>query len=122
DAVRFPRLEFRRVPDIGRRDGFRVLAARPVTGFASPGFKSALLIFLHHLVWALLKRVSNVLMACLADFGAGILSRLVLRAAKSGGEQQARHCESRYAAHILFSGLFLQDVECCARSVADIAA
>ena len=88
DAVRFPRLEFRGVPDIGGGNRFRVFAARPVTGFASPGFKSALLIFLHHLVWALLKCVGNVLMARLTDFRAGILSRLVLPATKSGGEQQ----------------------------------
>src|SRR5436309_1070397 len=81
DAIRFGGLEFRWIADIRGGHGFRMLASGSVTGFARPGFKSTLLIFLHHLVRAFLQRVEDVFVTRLARLRASV-SRWLLSAAQ----------------------------------------
>jgi hypothetical protein len=65
-SVGFKRFQFGRLPDIGSRSRFRMLASRTMTAFASLGVPAALLVGFHHLVRILLEGVEDVLVAHLA--------------------------------------------------------
>src|SRR6185295_18488328 len=78
-AICGSRRQFQGVLDFFRGTGFRVSAARPVTGLAGFSVPPVLFVQIDNLMRTLLKCVEGVLMTGLTDFRPDVSRRLVLR-------------------------------------------